>query len=111
MAGSIRASCAAAILVALGKRDPAHVAPTPQPKAEPLEELVLELTDLKFHEQDGVRRPSANGPLFAPCTVRSSFAEAETLYYFHGRTLHIPELPVRGNTLTPASTRDTEEYL
>src|SRR5207253_10337268 len=35
-----------AILVALGKRAPADVPPTPQPKAEPLEELVLELTDL-----------------------------------------------------------------
>jgi hypothetical protein len=52
-----------AILVALGKRDPADVAPTPQPKAQPLEELVLELTDLKFHEQDGVRRASARARL------------------------------------------------
>ncbi len=51
------------ILVALGKRDPADVAPTPQPKVEPLEELVLELTDLKFHEDNGVRRPSARARL------------------------------------------------
>lgn len=58
-----------AILVALGKRDPADVAPTPQPKAEPLEEMVLELTDLKFHEQDGVRRPSARARLvYEPAT-------------------------------------------
>jgi tetratricopeptide (TPR) repeat protein len=34
-----------------------------QPKAEPLEELVLELTDLKFHEQDGVRRASGRARL------------------------------------------------
>ncbi len=59
-----------AILVALGKRLPADVAPTPQPKAEPLEELVLELTDLKFHEQDGVRRASARARLvYEPATV------------------------------------------
>jgi hypothetical protein len=48
------------ILVALGKREPGNVAPTPQPKAEPLEELVLELSDLRFHEQGGVRRPACN---------------------------------------------------
>jgi hypothetical protein len=52
-----------AILVALGKRLPTDVPATPQPKAEPLEELVLELTDLKFHEQDGVRRASARARL------------------------------------------------
>ena len=51
------------ILVALGQRLPADVPPTPQPQAEPLEELVLELTDLKFHEQDGVRRASARARL------------------------------------------------
>lgn len=48
-----------AILVALGKRLPAEVAIVPQRKAEPLEELVLELTDLKFLEQGGVRRACA----------------------------------------------------
>ncbi|MFO0779674.1 MAG: tetratricopeptide repeat protein [Nitrospira sp.] len=57
------------ILVALGKRDPADVAPTSQLKAEPLEELVLELTDLKFHEDNGVRRPSARARLvYEPST-------------------------------------------
>ncbi|MDG4597228.1 MAG: tetratricopeptide repeat protein [Candidatus Contendobacter sp.] len=57
------------LLVALGKRDPADVAPTPQPKAEPLEELVLELTDLKFQEKDGVRRASARARLvYEPAT-------------------------------------------
>ena len=67
-AGGVEAAMNA-ILVALGKRLPADVAPTPQPKAEPLEELVLELTDLKFHEQDGVRRASARARLvYEPAT-------------------------------------------
>lgn len=58
-----------AILVALGKRDPADIPPIPQPKHEPLEELVLELTDLKFHEQDGIRRASARARLmYQPAT-------------------------------------------
>jgi tetratricopeptide (TPR) repeat protein len=58
-----------AILIALGKRYPADVAPTLQPKAEPLEELVLEFTDLKFHQQDGVRRASARARLvYEPAT-------------------------------------------
>jgi hypothetical protein len=49
-----------AILVALGRRLLTDCAPTPQPPAEPVEELVLELTDLRFHHQDdGVRRASA----------------------------------------------------
>jgi tetratricopeptide (TPR) repeat protein len=51
------------ILVALGKRLPADTGPTPQPKAEPLEELVLELTDLKIYEEDGKRRASARARL------------------------------------------------
>ena len=59
-----------AILVALGKRSPADIAATAQPKAEPLEELVLELTDLKFHEKDGVRRASARARLvYEPATA------------------------------------------
>src|SRR5262245_58624822 len=67
-AGGVEAAMNA-ILVALGKRAPADVAPTPQPKAEPLEELVLELTDLTFHEQDGVRRASARARLvYEPAT-------------------------------------------
>ena len=58
-----------AILVALGKRNPADVAPTPQPKAELLEELVLELTDSKFKEDDGIRRPTARARLvYEPAT-------------------------------------------
>jgi len=58
-----------AILVAVRKRLPADVRPTVQPKSEPLEELVLELTDLNFHEQDGARRASARARLvYEPAT-------------------------------------------
>ncbi|MCY2996008.1 MAG: toll/interleukin-1 receptor domain-containing protein [Planctomycetota bacterium] len=67
-AGGVEAAMDA-ILVALGQRLPADVSATPQPKAEPLEELVLELTDLKFHEQDGVRRAAARARLvYEPAT-------------------------------------------
>ena len=67
-AGGVEAALNA-ILIALGKRDPADVAPIPQPKAEPLEELVLELTDLKFQEQDGKRRATAHARLiYEPAT-------------------------------------------
>lgn len=52
-----------AILVAVGKRLPDDVAPTPQPDPEPLEELVLELSDLRFDEHNGVRRASARARL------------------------------------------------
>ncbi len=58
-----------ALLVAMGKRLAADPATAPQPKAEPLEELVLELTDLKFHVQDGKRRASARARLvYEPAT-------------------------------------------
>src|SRR6185436_1066907 len=67
-AGGVEAAMNA-ILVALGKRSPADLPATAQPKAEPLEELVLELTDLKFHEKDGVRRASARARLvYEPAT-------------------------------------------
>ena len=67
-AGGIEAAMNA-ILVALGKRLPADVAPTAQPKAEPLEELVLELTDLRFDEKPGIRRAAARARLvYEPAT-------------------------------------------
>ena len=68
-AGGIEAALDA-ILVALGQRLPSDVATAPQPKAEPLEELVLNLTDLRFSEQDGVRRASARARLvYEPATL------------------------------------------
>lgn len=68
-AGGVEAAIDA-ILVALRLRDPADVAATPQPKAEPLEELVLELSDLKFNESDGKRRASARARLvYEPATA------------------------------------------
>ena len=67
-AGGVEAAINA-LLVALEQRLPADVPAAAQPKAEPLEELVLELTDLKFHEQDGVRRASARARLvYEPAT-------------------------------------------
>lgn len=57
------------LLAALGKRLPADLPPTAQPRAEPLEELVLELTDLKFQQQDGARRATARARLvYQPAT-------------------------------------------
>lgn len=41
------------ILVAMGKRKAHDPVATPQPKEELLEELVLELSDFRMHEQDG----------------------------------------------------------
>src|SRR6201988_4946100 len=67
-AGGVEAAMNA-LLVALGERLPSDVPATVQPKAEPLEELVLELSDLKFHEQDGVRRATARARLvYEPAT-------------------------------------------
>jgi tetratricopeptide (TPR) repeat protein len=50
-------------LVALGQRLPTDRPPVAQPRPEPVAELVLELSDLAFHEQDGVRRPAARARL------------------------------------------------
>ena len=81
-AGGVEAAMNA-ILIAVGKRLPADVAPTPQPKAEPLEELVLELTDLKFHEQDGVRRASALAELvYEPATPGKEKLPSENSWRF-----------------------------
>ncbi len=53
-----------AILAALGRRLLADPAPSPQPAAESIEDLVLELTDLRWHQTpEGIRRPSARARL------------------------------------------------
>jgi len=57
------------VLVALGKKLPSGLPESVQPKAEALEELVLELTDLKFQEFDGVRLPSARARLVHESTT------------------------------------------
>jgi tetratricopeptide (TPR) repeat protein len=51
------------ILVALRLRKPADVPSPLQPRAEPLEDLVLELTDLKIQEHEGKRRAVARARL------------------------------------------------
>ena len=71
------------LLIATGRRLAADVSPTPQPKAEPLEELVLELTDLKFHEKDGVRRASARARLvYEPATPGQPHVHAAQRWSF-----------------------------
>lgn len=64
-AGGVEAALHA-ILVALGERAPTDVTPAPQPRAEPLEELVLQLTDLKIEDVELEPRdagePSAGTP-------------------------------------------------
>jgi tetratricopeptide (TPR) repeat protein len=69
------------ILVALGKRLPTEVAPVPQSRAEPLEELVLHLDDLQIVQvQDGVRRASGRARLvYEPATPgRREVASAQS---------------------------------
>src|SRR5215216_4221078 len=67
-AGGVEAAINA-LLIAVGERLPADVPVAVQPKAEPLEELVLELTDLKFQEYEGVPRASARARLvYEPAT-------------------------------------------
>lgn len=67
-----------AILVALKKRLPPDVHSVPQPEAEPLEEMVLELADLKFHEEEGVRRASARARLvYEPATPGQPVVKSE----------------------------------
>jgi hypothetical protein len=51
------------LLAALGRELIAEVAQQTQPATKPLEDLVLELSDLGFHAQDGVRRASARARL------------------------------------------------
>ncbi|MFM9104227.1 MAG: toll/interleukin-1 receptor domain-containing protein, partial [Cyanobium sp.] len=58
------------ILVALGLRLPSDQPPVLQPRPEPVEELVLELSNLRFHEEGGVRRAAGTAQLiYQPATV------------------------------------------
>ena len=71
------------ILVALGKRLGADVAEKPQPAAEPLEELVLELSQLKLMEMDGVPRASGEAQLiYEPATAGQRNVESEQKWRF-----------------------------
>jgi tetratricopeptide (TPR) repeat protein len=57
------------LLVAMGRRLPTDRPPLAQPRPEPVAELLLELSDLGFDEQDGVRRPAARARLvYEPAT-------------------------------------------
>ena len=80
-AGGVEAALNA-ILVAMGRRLRAEVSATPQPKAEPLEELVLELTDLQFDEQDGVRRAAARARLvYEPATPNQTHVQSAQFWH------------------------------
>ena len=65
------------ILVALGRRLPTDRPPVAQPRPEPVEELVLKLSDPHFHEQDGVRRPAANAQLIYENSSGQSSVESD----------------------------------
>ncbi len=81
-AGGIEAAVNA-ILVATGKRLNADVAATIQPKAEPLEELVLELSDLEISEEKGVRRAAARARLvYQPATLGQPEIHAAQMWRF-----------------------------
>ena len=65
------------ILVALGLRLPTERPPVGQPRPEPVEELVLKLSDLRFHEEDGKRRAAGNAQLiYEPATSSQRAVES-----------------------------------
>jgi tetratricopeptide (TPR) repeat protein len=66
------------ILVALGLRLPTERPPVAQPRPEPVEELVLKLSDLRFHEEDGKRRAAGNAQLiYEPATTGQRAVESD----------------------------------
>jgi tetratricopeptide (TPR) repeat protein len=68
-AGGVQAALNA-ILVATGKRLPAERRAVAQPQPEPLEDLVLHLSDFNIFEREGVRRASARASLiYEPATL------------------------------------------
>jgi TIR domain len=71
------------ILVALGLRKSPDIASSPQPAANPLEDLVLELTDLKLEEKDGKRRASARARLvYEPAAPGQRHVHTEQFWRF-----------------------------
>ena len=69
------------ILVAFGLRLPTGRPPVPQPPPEPVAELVLELSDLGFDEQDGVRRPAARARLvYEPASAGQEKVVSEQMW-------------------------------
>jgi len=60
------------ILIAMGERLPTDLTSSPQPKAEPLAELILELTDVGFSDPE----PDENGPT----GIRRTSARARLIY-------------------------------
>jgi tetratricopeptide (TPR) repeat protein len=65
------------ILVTLGKRLPTDRPPVAQPRPEPVEELVLELSSLRFHEEDGKRRATGTAQLiYQPATAGQRAVES-----------------------------------
>jgi len=69
------------ILVAMRLRLPTDRPPVPQLRPEPVAELVLELSDLGFQEQDGVRRPSARARLvYEPATAGQEKVVSEHMW-------------------------------
>ena len=69
------------LLVALGLRLPTDRPPVPQPRPEPVAELVLELSDLTFQEQDGVRRPAARARLvYEPASAGQEKVVSEQMW-------------------------------
>lgn len=75
-AGGVEAALDA-ILAAMGMRLPAERGAAAQPQPEPLEELVLHLTDLDMFERDGVRRASARASLaYEPAAIGQPTVES-----------------------------------
>jgi hypothetical protein len=71
------------ILEALGLRLPAELPPTDQPSAQPVEELVLELSQPGFAKHDGIRRASARARLrYEPATLGKREVQSTASWIF-----------------------------
>ena len=83
------------ILVALRKRLPANVLPARQITAQPIEELVLELKDLKFDRSEDNPLASASARLI----YQPADSTKETVYSQHSWNLIAPISPVEADEL------------